>query len=124
MEREPAGEGNAQQKGAGNKQTTHVGRNLQELGGEDKLSLRQKLRGDILGGAEWSEMKGKVPFKSQRAKSEITEPNRQLNPSRKLLQPLEEGRPSSLQTSPSPKNTPFTLSLLRPLHGFLLQLFA
>lgn len=57
------------------------------------------------------------------AESEITKPKQQINPSRKLLQPLEEGRPSSLQTSPSPKNTPFTLSLLRPLHDFLLELF-
>lgn len=63
MERETAGEGNAQQKGTGSKQTTRVGRPVQEPGGEDKFSLRQKLRGDVLGGAECSEMKGKVPFK-------------------------------------------------------------
>lgn len=55
-------------------------------------------------------------------KSEITKPKQQINPSRKLPEPLEEGRPSSPQISPWPKNTPFTLALLRPLHGFLLKL--
>lgn len=48
MERETAGGGNAQQKGTGNKQSTPVGRPVQELGGEDKFSLRQRLRRDVL----------------------------------------------------------------------------